>query len=68
MRQTALSFAGALLIFLLATLPESFVMKTLFIISTMILYVFITWFNLLGADEKEVISTKLKILNHPQKS
>jgi len=61
MFQSTLLIGGVLLIFVLATVPDTFVVKGLFFLTAMLLYAFITWFKLLDSDEKDMIRVWLKI-------
>jgi O-antigen/teichoic acid export membrane protein len=61
MFQSTLLIGGVLLIFVFATVPDTFVVKGLFFLTAMLLYGFITWFKLLDSDEKDMIRGWLKI-------
>ena len=58
--QSTFLMGGALLIFVLATVPDTFVVKVVFFLTAMLLYAVITWVKLLDAVEKEMGTAWLK--------
>ena len=61
-RRIEIFYIGMVLfIFMFATVPNTLAMKILFLILSLLVYIFTIWFKLLDSDEKAMVVDRLKI-------